>query len=63
MQLKLITLMDNAKIFQSVMIQDQTLISSQNTVTDINKVKWKEITEENKIGNNSLDEITAKQAE
>lgn len=63
MQLKLIPLMHNAKIIKSVMVQDQALISSQNTVTDINEMKGKEIIKGNKIGDESLDEITAKQAE
>lgn len=63
MQLKLIPLMYNAKIIQSVMIQDQALISFHNTVTDISQIKGKDITKGNKIGEKSLDEITTKQAE
>lgn len=45
LQLKLIPLMHNAKIIQSLMIQDQSLISSQNTVPDISEMKGREITE------------------
>lgn len=63
MQLKLIPLMYIAKIIQSVMIQDQALISFHNTVTDISQIKGKDITKGNKIGEKSLDEITTKQAE
>lgn len=55
--------MYNAKIIQSVMIQDQALISFHNTVTDISQIKGKDITKGNKIGEKSLDEITTKQAE
>lgn len=55
--------MHNAKIIKSVMVQDQALISSQNTVTDINEMKGKEIIKGNKIDDKSFNEITAKQAE
>ena len=45
------------------MIQDQVLISSQNTTTDAHEMKGKETVKWNKIGDKSLDEISAKQAE
>lgn len=45
------------------MIQDQALIFSQNAATNANEMKGKEIIKWNKIGDKSLGEITAKQAE
>lgn len=52
--------MQNAKIIQNIIIQDQALIFSQNTATDANDIKGKEIMKWNKIGDKSLGKITAK---